>query len=298
MNTRAIPSQVTDAGMQGIRRCRPALGTYVEIRIDALSGVAATAADEAAVNRAIDHAFAAIARVQELMSVHDPESELSQVNRLAHLFPVPVDPWTQQVLQLAQSIHRASAGLFDCAIAPRLVAWGLLPSHVAASAAGPSTFANLEISDSGKVFAAAPTVLDLGGIAKGFAVDKAAEALLQYGVSHAVINAGGDLRVIGDQDMPIYIRAAVNPQQLQLAGMLSDGAFASSGSYFSAEQANRAGVSALVNPKDGTAIVSPHSFSVIAPSCAVADALTKVLAVSGDPSLPCFAAFDAHPLMG
>lgn len=296
--------------MATVSRCRPALGTYVEIRVDAGpdfppdatgTGSIAPATDPVAspaIERAIEQAFAAIARVQALMSVHDPDSELSQINRLAHLFPVPVDRWTQQVLQLAQQIHEASAGCFDCAIAGHLVEWGLLPGHVGLPGfRQASAFAGLTVSAAGTVAAAEPVLLDLGGIAKGFAVDKAAEALLQAGIRHAVVNAGGDLRVIGDRDEPVYVRSAQCPQQLQLAGMLSDGAFASSGSYFSAEQASRAGVSALVNPKDGTPIVSPHGFSVIAPTCAVADALTKVLAVSGNPDLPCFARFNAHPLI-
>ena len=91
-----------------IRRCRPYLGTFVEI--------GAEGADPAAVERGIDAAFAAVARVHRLMSFHDPRSDVSRINREAFPKAVTVDPWTWQVLKTAQELARESSGAFDIAV--------------------------------------------------------------------------------------------------------------------------------------------------------------------------------------
>src|SRR5579872_4990811 len=90
-------------------RMRPAMGTLVQV--DA-SGPAA--------GRAIEAAFAAIDRVDRLMSFHDPQSELSRLNREAARLPQTVHPWTWAVLRRSWVIAEASAGLFDITIAPLL----------------------------------------------------------------------------------------------------------------------------------------------------------------------------------
>ena len=97
-------------------RCKPLLGTFVEITLDQ---------DENSM--AINHAFTAIEKIQELMSFHQPDSELNHINRCAHHKAVDIHPWTAQVLRIAKQVHRHSRGLFNCGIGHRLVAAGLLP---------------------------------------------------------------------------------------------------------------------------------------------------------------------------
>src|SRR2546423_10672087 len=94
------------------RRARPLLGTLVEI---------SAAGAGPCVHAAIGAAFAAIERVQRLMSFHDPRSDISRVNRWADRKPIAVDAWTWAVLARAQMISQASAGAFDITTAPRLV---------------------------------------------------------------------------------------------------------------------------------------------------------------------------------
>src|SRR5258708_22076766 len=72
-----------------------------------------------------------------------------------------------------------------------------------------------------------PLALDLGGIAKGFAVDRAVAVLRRHGIRAAVVNAGGDLRAIGPA-VPIHLRDPVDPSVVRFAGMLQDGAIATS----------------------------------------------------------------------
>ncbi len=268
-----------------MKAMRPLLGTFVEIRLEAC--------DRAIAQRAMDDAFAAIARVQSLMSLFEPQSDISRINRAAHLSAQRVDDWTAQLLATALDLHERSGGLFDCAIAPRLASWGLLPKGEEA----PQSSLRHLILDEQSVRASAPLRLDLGGIAKGFAVDRAIDALSQQGILSACINAGGDLRVMGAHEEAIHLRDPSDPNALRFAGTLKDGACATSAIYYSKSQHEGREVSALVDPRSGEAILSRDSFSVIAPLCCHADGLTKVLAISQDPSLPCFAHYQAQALI-
>lgn len=270
-----------------MRSCRPLLGTYVEIRVDG--------DDESLASRAIAAGFSAIEHVHRSMSVFDQNSDIARINRQAHYSAVRVDPWTHEVLSLALDIHHSSNGLFDCGIAPQLAAWGMLPE--AAGDAPTSTLSNVRLHDGGWVECSSPTRLDLGGIAKGFAVDCAAEAMLALGAPGGVINAGGDLRVFGEAEEAIYLRDPGNPEQLHFAGQLRDGACATSATYYSRRSEQGQEVSALVDPRTRQALQTRRSYSIVAPRCAAADALTKVLALAGETTLPCFARYDAFPLI-
>src|SRR5690242_21095405 len=98
----------------GVTRCRPLLGTFVEI----------TAAGPAvAAHRAIDRAFRAVERVHRLMSFHDPESDVSRINRAGRRDAVRVHAQTWRVLERAQSLAEATRGLFDVTVAAQLVRW-------------------------------------------------------------------------------------------------------------------------------------------------------------------------------
>src|SRR5208283_167750 len=93
-----------------IRRARPLLGTFVEIT--------AAGAPRPVMEEAVEAAFAAIAKVHRLMSLQEPQSDLSRLNREASSRPVEVHPWTFEVLGAAVEVQRRSGGLFDVAVAP------------------------------------------------------------------------------------------------------------------------------------------------------------------------------------
>ncbi len=103
-----------------LRRARPLLGTFVEIRAQAESDAVARAG--------LTRAFVAVARVQAEMSFHDETSEISRLNRDAFRMPVRVHDWTWQVLAVAQEYALLSGGAFDITIAPLLCRWGFLPA--------------------------------------------------------------------------------------------------------------------------------------------------------------------------
>ena len=105
-----------------IRRARPLLGTFVEIAVAGTTIPAMEAAVEAA--------FAAVAMVHGLMSFHEPDSDVSRLNRGAASGAVRVHDWTYQVLDTACELHRRSAGMFDVAVAPALQKLGMLPRAI------------------------------------------------------------------------------------------------------------------------------------------------------------------------
>ena len=255
-----------------VRRARPLLGTFVEI---AAGGIAAQR-----LPRAIDRAFAAIERVQRLMSFHEKTSELARLNREACKHPVPVHAETYEVLRAATRIASATRGLFDCTIAPFLMGWGYLPSRGAGACHGSGTWKDIQLLPKRRVRFTQPLCLDLGGIAKGFAVDQAIAVLQAEGVPHGCVNAGGDLRVFGKRAHPVYVRAPADPGRLLPLGCVRDMAVATSAAYFSTRQRRNRSVSPLVHPILREPFLGRWSVSVLAPSCMMADALTKAVMFS------------------
>ncbi len=244
------------------RRARPLLGTLVEI----------AAAGDAA-ESAIESAFAATAQVGRLMSAHDPASELSELNRRAHSEPVRVHAWTFDVLRLALRLYAESRGAFDCTVGAWHAQAGRLPQRAEALDAGACS-ADIELEERRTVRFHRKLHVDLGGIAKGYAVDRALEVLRDAGVDWGVVNAGGDLRVFGERAQPVHIR-------------LPEGGLAPLGEVTNAALATSTTAGdpplglPIVDPRSGTEAKGDGLVVVLADSCAIADALTKVVALRG-----------------
>ena len=98
------------------------------------------------------------------MSFHDQQSELSTINRESHIHSIAIDPWTSQIIRIAQDIEQHSDGLFNCGIGHRLVAAGLLPRNIDFSNHGFGGIEDLCFIDENRVRSALPLCLDLGGI--------------------------------------------------------------------------------------------------------------------------------------
>ncbi|PFH08634.1 thiamine biosynthesis lipoprotein [Collimonas sp. PA-H2] len=266
------------------RRAQPWLGTLVEVTL-------ADSLGEAEAAQAFNAAFAAIATVHRLMSFHDAASDVARINRLAPGGAIAVDAHTATVLRMALAMQAASGGLFDIACASRLVAWGLLPAASPPAAAHHG--ARLHLDAQGMVHKPAPLLIDLGGIAKGYAVDLAVEALRALHIASACVNAGGDLRVLGQTPYPVMIRDPRSPTRSGARIDLKDGALATSGSYFSQKMVDGCMRSALVDAGSGNALVDSRSATVQAPDCMTADALTKLVLLSADPQHPLLQQFGA-----
>ena len=273
-----------------MRRAQPLLGTIVEVRVEAPPC--------AATEDAIAEAFAAIARVGRLMSLHALDSELSLLNRRGHECTVAVDPWTWDVLAAASRIWAASGGLFDCTVAPVLARDGFLPRELARTAGSNATQADVILLDDCRVRFRRPLALDLGGIAKGFAVDRAIDVLKHHGVAAGAVNAGGDLRVFGPAPEPIHLRDPACPGRLLHAGWLHEGAIATSAAYFARRPSGGVWICPIVEPwSRATLPADDRSVSVIAPDALTADALTKPVTLLGGGAAGLLARFGACALL-
>ena len=262
--------------MNSISRCKPLLGTYVKLSLSA------DTARETLLEMS-SRAFAQIERVERLMSFHDPDSELSRINRLAYRRPCPVSAETEEVLLQALELSRASHGLFDISVAPALVRQGLLPDF-AMDVDESANWQDLRVED-GRVSFAKKMLLDLGGIAKGYAADRAMSVLSED--IDAVVNAGGDIRMNRWQDKTVSIRYTAAGHDKTVEVPMRAAAIASSASYY------LNGKSAIIAPGQKQAPPDPHVYSVFAANCMLADALTKIAFLSGSKA-DLIRAFDAR----
>lgn len=303
---------MTGTAGQIMRRAQPWLGTLVDVGI-VLDDAAGTTGpiDADAGGRAIDATFAAIAQVHRLMSFHEAGSDVSAINRLQPGQSVTVDAHTANVLRCAQLFETLSDGIFNIACGMQLVAWGQLPppadllaAPAAASASvtpgtasvavlQPPTRNALAIDVGLRVTRRKPGLIDLGGIAKGYAVDLAVAALQGAGVAAGCVNAGGDLRVFGAADFPVQIRDPGMPTQAGCLLHLRNQALATSAGYFSSRLHEGRSTGALLDARDGRPVAAGRSASVLAPSCMHADALTKVVIATADPAHPLLTRFGA-----
>jgi FAD:protein FMN transferase len=234
------------SGFHILSRLRVAFGTFVAVQ--------AEAPDESCAARAMGAAFEALAAVDRLMH---PTRVGSDLARLALCEPggrVLLDPWTHELLQLCVWLHRASQGRFDPCLR---------------SAAG--RLADLDLSEAPYARVRVPLRIDLGGIAKGFAVDRALDSLRIAGCIGGLVNAGGDLAAFGARTHRIVCRSARGNAVVELR----DAALATSevgrvrASRPSEHQGHYHGV-------DGTP-AARGAATVIAASAALADGLTKCL---------------------
>ncbi|KJV35689.1 FAD:protein FMN transferase [Luteibacter yeojuensis] len=259
--------------MATIERAQPWLGTVVAIRADGVE-------DDALAHHAISAAFAEVATVHRLMSFHAPDSDVSRLNRDAARRCVPVDWRTREVLAMAQTMHRMSEGVFDIAIGGVLAHAGALPCPAPARVDLDATAASIALDDNGVRFHDALWI-DLGGIAKGYAADRAAAVLQQHGVHQGRIDAGGDLRLLGAGPHRVYLDAGGDIGPMQAALDTGEGAIATSSNEAAIRARNPlpCGVHRHGRTKEHAA--PGRTVSVLADQAMVADALTKVVMALG-----------------
>ena len=239
--------------------------------------VSASGPDAGTARQAVDAALAAVEGVERLMSFHDPESELSRLNREAGRRPQTVHPWTWAVLRRASRIAEQSDGLFDITVAPLLVREGLLPGPEHASLKCGS-WRHIMLRPDRAVFLERPMLLDLGGIAKGYAVDRAIHELKRRGCTQGVVNAGGDLRRFGPVAQPIHLRRRDGLVQV---AELRCGAIATSARHTVHAGRLAQPLGSIFDPRTHLAWSGSGAVLVAARSCVIADALTKVAALAG-----------------
>jgi thiamine biosynthesis lipoprotein len=259
------------------------MGTVVELRIHA-------AASPAAAARALEAALDEIRTVDRLMAVQRADSQVSRLNREAARRPVSVDRRVVEVLRASLGASRLTGGAFDVTVLPVARAFGFTdgrPHPVSGPVPRIAGWRHVAVdATAGTVHFTDPGVeIDLGGIAKGYALDRARGILRAEGVGSAYLDLGGEIATIGqppDGDhWRIGIRHPRRPESLLGVLEVGETAVSTSGD---GEQYLRAGgrrLGHVIDPRAGRPADALMSATVVASSATMADALSTAAVVLG-----------------
>jgi thiamine biosynthesis lipoprotein len=244
---------------------------------------------------AIAAAHDEISRLDRILSDYDPRSELSRLSARAPTSePVPVGDDLWRVLCRAVAIRDASGGAFDPTVGPLTSLWrqarrtGVMPRperFAAARAAVGSDGLVLYPANQSVALGKPAMRLDLGGIGMGDAIDRAVTVLRRHGITSAMVDASGDIAVIGSPPGRSGWRVAIaalgrdegNGGDITLA----DRAVTTSGDAFQAVTIDGVRYSHVVDPRTGLGVIGPSAVTVIAADCTTADALATAANVLG-----------------
>jgi len=263
--------------------------------------VIAVAADSNTAKGCIEAAFAEITRVDELMSDYKNDSEISKVNRDAFERAVKVSESTYELLERSVEFSKLTRGAFDITVGPLVDLWrsaevaNLPPTDAELQQARSKVGYELLYLDANEMsvrFAADGMRVDLGGIGKGYAVDKAVEAMQKAGALGGMVEIGGDIRCFGapppgKEQWRIGLQDArkidedIGEGKVLLVLELTDAAVATSGNYqrFAVIQGQR--YSHILDAKTGSTSDELTSVTIISQEATEADALATAVSVMG-----------------
>jgi len=251
--------------------------------------------DARVTHQALTEAEAALRRVEAQMSTWIDATPLSRFNRAppGERFPLPAP--VVHVLRRSRELHAATDGAFDVTCRPLIELWraagksGQLPPPTAiAKARAASSWNVLDLADDGVTKHAPGARVDLGGIAKGYAIDQAVAAMRRAGAHGGLVDVGGDVRVFGQQP-------SQSPWEIQLrdpsgTGVIGtfpirEGAVCTSGDYFRFAEIAGQRYSHIIDPRSGRPARGVRSATVVAPDALTADAWATALSVLGEAGL-------------
>lgn len=257
--------------------------------------------DREKAEKGLDAAFERIDGVEKLMSAYKEESEVSCINREAAHKPVPISGETFNLIEKSIEISRKTKGAFDITVGPLLQLWksagekGVLPFEEELAAAKERVgYENMELNREAKTlrFKKEGMRIDLGGIAKGYAIDCAIQTLRQMGFDSALVDAGGDcyaMGSVGKRDgwdigvqKPIRRGDPSQPPALACTIRVKDMAVVSSGNYERYVEIGENRYSHIVDPRTGMALSEGLvQVTLIGGDATTADAFCTALMVMG-----------------
>ena len=273
--------------LERFEETREMMGTYVTIIIYSEQGKS---------EEILEAAFGRIQEISDIASIYDPESELSELNREGSIS----DPSEElrELITLSIEYYNISGGSFDITISPVLKLWqeGLWMESEEVQQEKVKEALELVgsdmiiVEDSNISFKNRGMSLDLGGIAKGYAVDMALEVIEGYGIESALVNAGGDICTIGGkaggEKWIVELDDPYDPENKNTgkdplpAFEFEDMAVATSGNYYRYYDPERQ-VHHITDPLTGYSANKCISATIIADSCTEADVLATAVFVKG-----------------
>ena len=268
------------------RETRMLMGTVVSVEIGA--------ANRAQVSEILDPVWKQAVSLEKIFSRYQSESEVSRINRQSSFSPVEISEPMKKVLAESERISRLTGGAFDITVAPLMELWGFFPKREGKL---PPPEELEEVSalvgwegvgfdpKAGTVsLAEEGMAIDLGGVAKGYIVDRMVESLRKKGVKSALVNAGGDIYGLGERPGggPWRIGVEHPRREGELISVieLKDRAVATSGDYRNYFIRGKKRYSHIIDPRTGKpARNGVIEVSIIAPDCLTADGLATAVSI-------------------
>lgn len=262
---------------------RAIMGTAVSVEL--------WADDDKTAQAAIEAVMQEMTRIDQTMSPYIETSELALINREATQHPLKISAEMMHLLKTSVHYSEVSHGAFDITFASVGYMYDYrnhikptdaqIASHLSAI-----DYRSMQLDEkAGTVHFLKPGMrIDLGGIAKGYAVDQGADILLARGIKNAIVTAGGDSRIVGDRRGRPWMVGIKNPREENKSAValpLTDTAISTSGDYERYFMDGERRVHHIINPKTGKSATGVRSVSVLAPRGIDTDALTKPLFILG-----------------
>lgn len=238
----------------------------------------------------IDAVMKEMRRIDAAMSPYQPESELSRLNRRAPGEAVTVSKELFDVIAQAQHFSRLSDGAFDVTFASVGHRYDYRqrqkPTEGEINALLPLIdYRHLQLDEKARTihYARSGVVIDLGGIAKGYAVDRGCAILADAGVKHAIVTAGGDSRILGDRRGRLWMVGIKNPRgeghviKLPVENL----AVSTSGDYERYFEADGTRYHHILNPVTGKSVSGVRSVTILGDNATLTDAMSTTVFVMG-----------------
>ena len=245
--------------------------------------------------KALFDAYEEMQRVENLLSCQKDSSEISEINRAAGINPVKVSYETLEMLKRSKAYSQKYKGIFDVTIGPLSDLWGFsedkeitLPKkETIKKLTKLVNYNDIDIDENDKtVFLKKKGMsIDLGGIAKGYAIDRGSAVLKERGITNFILNAGGDIYVSGTKDKETFWKVGIkhprNSNDLIAEFDLKDYAVATSGDYERFKIINGKRFHHILDPKTGYPGTLSESSTIIAPTAEEADATATYVFLLG-----------------
>lgn len=263
-----------------------AMDTYINCQI--------LSEDQTRAEKGLDRVEQAFLEVDGLTNRFDHKSDVSAVNENAGIAAVEVSQDVIKIVEAAMTWSDKTDGAFNILIGSAMNLWGFGSDRPTVPAEQDLAEA-LQLTDYHKIVLDAPKstlflpekgmVLDLGGVAKGYATDKAVEALRELGIENALINAGGNVYAMGTRadgtPWKVGVQDPRNPQGTVAVLEVSDTALVSSGDYQRYFEVDGIRYHHILDPATGCPARASVGTTVIMKSAAAADILSTALFVKG-----------------
>jgi len=271
-------SSVGDEEMVSIKRSRILMGTVIEIEVKEN--------DKSLGELAIKDAFNEIERIENIFTTYKENSNIQWINQSRDTL-ISVNSEIYDLMMLSDSLWKISYGAFDISLNNLIKTWDFesinptMPTkEQIEDALRQSGWRNIKLLNNNRFLRKAEVGLNLGAIAKGYAVDRAIEVVKEQGIKNVLINAGGEIKSLGS-DWIIGIRDPRNAEQIVESVNLGEMAIATSGDYEIFFEINGKRYHHILKPSTGYPADSLISVSVLNPSSTMADALATAVFVLG-----------------